>query len=106
MGIDNFGKILEIDLNNRSFNERSIAKEKVKKFLGGTGFAIDYLMEQKAYEYDPLDEKNPFVLMTGLLTGTTFPCSGFYTVSARSPYTNIYGEGASGGFFGAELRKI
>jgi len=43
--------------------------------------------------------------MTGLLTGTAYPCSGFYSVSARSPLTKIYGEGLSGGFFGAELRK-
>ncbi|MFX0070360.1 MAG: aldehyde ferredoxin oxidoreductase N-terminal domain-containing protein, partial [Candidatus Hermodarchaeota archaeon] len=104
-GNEKLGRILEVDLKNKTINEIDIHRNIIKKYLGGTGFAIDYLMKQKAFEFDPLSENNPFVLMTGLLTGTTFPCSGFYTVSARSPLTNIYGEGASGGFFGAELRK-
>ena len=77
----------------------------VKTFLGGPGFAIDYLMTEKTFENEQYSEKIPLVFMTGLLTGTAYPCSGFYSVSSRSPLTNIYGEGLSGGFFGAELRK-
>ncbi len=106
MGNEKFGKILKVNLKNKSFNERYINKNDVMTFLGGPGFAIDYLMKQKVFEYDPLSEKNPLVVMTGLLTSTSFPCSGFYSVSARSPLTTIYGEGLSGGFFGAELRKV
>lgn len=106
MGNENFGKILEVNLTTASFEEINIYKDDVKTFLGGPGFAIDYIMRKKAFEFDPLSEYNPLVLMTGLLTGSSFPCSGFYSVSARSPLTNIYGEGLSGGFFGAELRKI
>lgn len=104
-GNEIFGKILEVDLSSESFNEKSIDKNLVKTFLGGPGFGINYLMEEKAYNYDPFDDKNPLIFMTGLLTGTSYPCSGFYSVSARSPLTQIYGEGLSGGFFGAELRK-
>jgi len=77
----------------------------VKTFLGGPGFAIDYLMAEKTFENELYSKKIPLVFMTGLLTGTAYPCSGFYSVSSRSPLTNIYGEGLSGGFFGAELRK-
>jgi len=101
-----FGKILEVDLMNNTFNEIEISEDFLKTFLGGPGFAIDYLMKEKVYEIDPFNENNPLVLMTGLFTGTTYPCSGFYSVSSKSPLTNIYGEGLSGGFFGAELRKI
>ncbi|TFG29749.1 MAG: aldehyde ferredoxin oxidoreductase [Promethearchaeota archaeon] len=105
MGNQQFGKILKVDLRKRSFHEIGIDKNVVQKYLGGPGFAIEYLMESKVFEYDPLSEHNPLIFMTGLLTGTSFPCSGFYSVSGRSPLTNIYGEGLSGGFFGAELRK-
>ena len=105
MGNEKFGKILKVNLKKKSFSERTIYKNEVKTFLGGPGFAIDYLMREKVFEYDPLSEKNPLVVMTGLLTSTSFPCSGFYSVTARSPLTTIYGEGLSGGFFGAELRK-
>jgi aldehyde:ferredoxin oxidoreductase len=105
MGNEKFRKILKVNLKTKSFNEIDLYKNDIKKFLGGPGFAIDYLMKNKVFEFNPLSEHNPLVLMTGLLTGTSFPCSGFYSASARSPLTNIYGEGLSGGFFGAELRK-
>ena len=78
----------------------------IKKFLGGVGFGIEYLMREKAHEVEPFSEKNPLVLMTGLLTGTTYPCSAFYSVSSKSPLTSIIGEGVSGGYFGPELRPI
>jgi len=96
---------LEVDLKKKSFTNNFYNKDFIKKFLGGPGFAINYLMREKLYENDPLTEKNSLIFMNGLLTGTTYPCSGFYSVSARSPLTNIYGEGLSGGFFAAELRK-
>jgi aldehyde:ferredoxin oxidoreductase len=62
-------------------------------------------MKKKAYEFEPLNRSSPLIFMVGMLTGTAYPCSGFYSVSARSPLTEIYGEGLSGGFFGAELSK-
>ncbi len=98
-------KILEIDLRNQTFKEITVNKDLIKSFLGGPGFAIDYLMREKIHEIEPNNENNPLILMTGVLTGTSFPCSGYYSVSSKSPLTNIYGGGLSGGFFGAELRK-
>jgi aldehyde:ferredoxin oxidoreductase len=99
------GKILEVDLEKDTLNIQNLDSSKVEKLLGGPGFAIDYLMAQKTFEFDPFDTENNLIFMTGLLTGTLFPCSGFYSVSSRSPLTLGYGEGMSGGFFGAELRK-
>jgi len=102
----NFGKILEVDLENDALKIQNLELTMVEKFLGGPGFAINYLMNETAYEFGPFDKENHLIFMTGLLTGTSFPCSGFYSVSARSPLTLGYGEGMSGGFFGAELKKI
>jgi len=97
---------LEVDLEKNLFIEKKIEKNMIKKFLGGVGFGIEYLMREKAHEVEPFSEKNPLVLMTGLLTGTTYPCSAFYSVSSKSPLTSIIGEGVSGGYFGPELRPI
>lgn len=101
-----FGKELKVNLKEKTFKEDYIDKSSVKMVLGGPGIAIDHLMKEEVYEYEPFDEKNPLIFMTGLLTGTSYPCSGFFSVSAKSPLTNIYGEGLSGGFFGANLRPI
>jgi len=100
-----FGKLLEVDLERQTLNELSFNRDLLTAYLGGTGLGTHYLMKEKTYEYEPYSEKNPLIFMTGLLTGTAYPCSGFYSVTSRSPLTNIYGEGLSGGFFGAELRK-
>jgi aldehyde:ferredoxin oxidoreductase len=99
-------KILEVNLAEKTLKEVYYNGRLIKKYLGGPGIAIHYMMKNKLYKYAPLTEENPLILMTGLLTGTSYPCSGFYSVSARSPLTNIYGEGLSGGFFGAELRPL
>ncbi|NHJ22615.1 MAG: hypothetical protein EAX91_16835 [Candidatus Lokiarchaeota archaeon] len=105
MAENTIGKILEVNLNKQSFQENIVNKQLITHLLGGPGFAIDLLMREKAYQYNSLDKDNPLIFVNGLLTGTTYPCSAFYSVSARSPLTDIYGEGISGGFFGAELRK-
>ncbi|MFX0009166.1 MAG: aldehyde ferredoxin oxidoreductase family protein [Candidatus Hermodarchaeota archaeon] len=105
MAENTIGKILEVDLSEQSFQEVTVSKQLITRLLGGPGFAIDLLMREKAYQYNPLDRSNPLIFVNGLLTGTTYPCSAFYSVSARSPLTDIYGEGISGGFFGAELKK-
>jgi len=96
---------LEIDLEKKSFKDSFYNKDYVRRFLGGPGFAIEYLLKERAYQNIPFNKNNPLIFMCGFLTGTSYPCSGFYSVSARSPLTKIYGEGLSGGFFGAELRK-
>jgi aldehyde:ferredoxin oxidoreductase len=105
MAESTIGKILEVNLNDQSFQENTVDKQLITHLLGGPGFAINLLMREKAYQHNPLDKNNPLIFVNGLLTGTTYPCSAFYSVSARSPLTDIYGEGISGGFFGAELRK-
>lgn len=106
MGKSEFGTVLKVNLMDHGFSAEKFNKTLVKRFLGGPGFAIDYLMREKVYEIDALTEENPLVFIMGLLTGTTYPCSGFFSVSARSPLTSIYGEGMSGGFFGARLRRV
>ncbi len=98
--------ILEVNLADKTLKEIYFEGDLVRKYLGGPGLAIHYMMENELYNYDPFTKENPLVIMTGLLTGTSYPCSGFYSVSAKSPLTNIYGEGLSGGFFGAELRPL
>ncbi len=101
-----FGKILEVDLKDQAIKETYYDKNSVKELLGGPGFAINHLLKENIEKYNPLSEKNPLILMMGLLTGSSYPCSGFYSISARSPLTTVYGEGVSGGYFGPQLRPL
>ncbi|MCK5196908.1 MAG: hypothetical protein KAR21_01070, partial [Spirochaetales bacterium] len=45
------------------------------------------------------------IFSTGPLTGTPWPTSARFTVTAKSPLTGAYGYANSSGFFGPELRK-
>ncbi len=88
MGDNQIGSILEVDLKTQTFKKITFNKEVLKSFLGGPGFGIYFLMNNKIYESDPLSKDNPLIFMTGLLAGSSYPCSGFYSVSAKSPLTN------------------
>ena len=103
MGNGKFGKILEVNLKNKSFDEKNVHKNDIKALLGGPGFAIDYLMKKKVFEYEPLSEYNPLVLMTGLLTGTDLvfgdEASDFYGIgtSGTSIQIDFGDDGSSDG---------
>ena len=54
MSQEKFGRFLEVDLSKYSFSEKIYGENLIKKFLGGPGFAIDYLMREKVYQIKPL----------------------------------------------------
>ena len=74
MNKESFGKILEINLENQSFEVRKYETDMANFLLGGPGFAIDYLLKNKIYTVEPNSSEIPLIFMTGLLTGTTYPC--------------------------------
>ncbi len=51
---------------NNAFDEIEISEDFLKTFLGGPGFAIDYLMKEKVFEIEPFNENNPLVLMDSI----------------------------------------
>ena len=97
-------KILEIDLTTKKSSIITIADKDKERFIGGSGLSAYLFLERGLYKVDPLSEKNELIIMTGPLTGTTLPGTGRFTVCAKSPLTNIWGEGNCGGNFGPELK--
>jgi len=55
-------------------------------------------------QVDPLSPENPFVLMTGPLTGMKMNGVARWSVGTRSPLTGYWGDSNGGGFFGARLK--
>lgn len=97
-------KILEIDLTTKKSDIITISDNDKERFIGGSGLSAYLFLERGLYKVDPLSEKNELIIMTGPLTGTTLPGTGRFTVCAKSPLTNIWGEGNCGGNFGPELK--
>lgn len=98
------GKILWIDLTNRSWHTEQLTEEIARKWLGGSGFAAYYVSQLVPADTDPLGPKNILGFFTGPLTGTPVPSSGRHTVAGKSPLTGIWGEASIGGNWGKSLK--
>jgi aldehyde:ferredoxin oxidoreductase len=99
------GKILRVDLTKGKISEEAIAEEMARKFLGGRGLASKYLFDEVKPGVDPLGPKNKLIFMAGLLTGTSSPSAGRYSIVTKSPLTNIWAQSNSGGRWGVDLKR-
>ncbi|RKX77848.1 MAG: aldehyde ferredoxin oxidoreductase [Spirochaetes bacterium] len=94
-----------IDLTSGKIRMEETESKVLKKFLGSRGYAAKLLYDHTGPETEPLGPYNLLIFSTGPLTGTPWPTSARYTVTAKSPLTGVYGYANSSGFFGPELRK-
>lgn len=99
------GKILRIDLSNRTQKIEDLDIETAKMFMGGHGVATKILMDEMDPRVDPLSPDNKLIFSIGPLTGTSAPLGSRYMVTTKSPLTGLLGFGNSGGFFGPAMRN-
>jgi len=99
------GKILRVDLVNGKISEEFPDEDTLKLYLGGSGLATKYLIDEVPKGIDPLGPENKLIFMTGPLTGTPSPSTGRYSVVAKSPLTGIWGQANSAGFWGRDLKR-
>jgi aldehyde:ferredoxin oxidoreductase len=100
------GKILHIDLTSGNIETKRIDSKFARKYIGGLGFStriyLDLIKDKP--EFDALSAENPFVLMTGPLTGMKMNAVARWTLGTKSPLTGLWGDSNIGGYFGAELK--
>jgi aldehyde:ferredoxin oxidoreductase len=63
-----------------------------------------FLLKEVLQDVSPLDEGNKLIFTTSILTGTPIPGSSRFTVAAKSPLTDGYGESEAGGLWGHDLK--
>jgi aldehyde:ferredoxin oxidoreductase len=105
MGFGYSGKILRINLTDRSIQIEEPNEVFYRKYLGGEGFVAHTLLKEVGPGVDPLGPDNVLVFAAGMLTGAPIGGSGRQSVGARSPLTGGFGESEAGGFWGAELKQ-
>jgi len=98
------GKILRVNLTRGELKDEPIDRSVAKDYIGGAGLASKILYDEVDPTVDALSPENKIIFATGPLTGTISPCSGRYAVVFKSPLTNAFGEGHSGGHWPAELK--
>lgn len=99
------GKILKVDLSNKEISIEEPEEKIYRKYLGGGALAAHYLLKELEPNVDPFSPDNVLVFMTGVITGTNISGNSRYTVAAKSPLTEGYGESEAGGWWGPELKS-
>lgn len=98
------GKILRIDLTEKTMKEEALPSEIAREFIGGAGFGIKYLYDELDAGTDPLGPKNKLIIASGPFSGTTVPCASRMAITSRSPLTGTAAVALSGGYFPVELK--
>jgi aldehyde:ferredoxin oxidoreductase len=101
----NHNRILQVDLSAGKQEEIGLDSDDWRNYVGGSALAAKLFADYGGPAAHPLSPTNPLLVMTGPMVGTNFPGSSRFVMCARSPLTGIWGESASGGFFGAALKK-
>ena len=99
------GRVLRIDLSARRFAIEPLEPSWVKPVIGGRAANTKRLAEELNPYCDPLGPENVLIFGLGPLSGSLLPASAYYTVTAKSPLTDILGDSAAGGQFAAEMKQ-
>lgn len=98
------GRILYVDLKNRTSEVKEPDERWYRTYFGGTGIIGEILLSEVSPDVDPLGPDNVLIFACSVVTGV--PISGFnrYAVGAKSPLTGGFARSEAAGFFGPELK--
>ena len=82
-----FGKVLRIDLSNKTHRVDTVDDSVFRRLLGGKGLGTHLLLEHNPPGIDPLSEENNLIFALGPTTDTSITGSSRYGVFAKSPLT-------------------
>lgn len=111
------GKILVVNLTDRTYDIEEIPEKIYRKYLGGYGLGAYYIYHHLLPGCDPLGPDNILGFTPGLLTGSGAPFTGRYMVCGKSPLTGKgkrsngeycnggWGNANAGGSFGPAIKR-
>lgn len=99
------GKVLKVDLTDRTVTEYPFTDEERELFLGGKIMAAKIVYDNVTEKIDPLSPENMLVITTGPMNAVGAPCSSRFNCSTISPLTGYYTSSNCGGDFGLHLKR-
>ncbi len=99
------GKILGINLSQRTTTVKEIAPDIYSKFVGGKGLGAYLLYQELQPRCDPLSPDNVLLFMTGPLQGLPTIMNGRWTLVTKSPLTGLFIDSHCGGPLGREVKN-
>lgn len=92
-----------VDLTEGTVKYRSINEKDAKKYIGGRGLGVKYVLDNGP-EVEPLSAENALCIMTGPVTGSRSSMSGRLCVVTKSPLTGTVTDSHIGGWTAARLK--
>ena len=99
------GKVLIIDVKNRSTSLYPWTDDDRENYLGGKIMAAKIISDNVKQDVEAFHEENIIVISTGPLTGTNAPASSRFNISTVSPLTGLLTSSNCGGNFGLFLKR-
>ena len=99
------GKILDINLSDKTINTIPLDLEMARLFLGGRGLGARLLWDLVGPEVEPLAPENVLIFATGPITATASQTSNRFNVSTKSPLTGAILHSNSGGWWGMQFKR-
>jgi len=98
------GKILKVDLTNRSWEVEHLPESFYRTYLGGSGIGLYYILKGMSAGADPLGPENVLTFAVSVVTGAPFSGQARVAANGKSPLTGAIGDSQAGGFFPAALK--
>ncbi|EKN70292.1 aldehyde ferredoxin oxidoreductase [Neobacillus bataviensis LMG 21833] len=92
-----------VDLTNGTVDYRTINEGDAKKYIGGRGLGVKYVLDNGP-SVEPLSPENILCFMTGPVTGSRSSMSGRLCVVTKSPLTGTVTDSHIGGWTAARLK--
>lgn len=100
-----FGKLLRVNLTDKTFQEDEIPEDALKQYLGGKALGAYLLLKYLPPKTDPLSPESKFIFATGPASNTRVAAAGRHGVFAKSPQTGFFGESYAGGHTAPMMRR-
>jgi aldehyde:ferredoxin oxidoreductase len=99
------GKILHVDLTERTTWVENKPEEWFKIYIGGCSMATRLCWENIEVGCDALAPGNPICVAGGIFAGTPVPVGGKWGLASKSPLTGFIGDSLSGSWFAIALKR-
>lgn len=100
----NTGKFIEVDLSAGLISNSQLPESWYRRYIGGSGLAARYFIEQADFSADPLAPEALLIIMNGPFAGLRLAGASRCSIGGRSPLTGHWGDSSCGGYFAPEMR--
>src|SRR3972149_5269490 len=98
------GKVLHVDLTTGTVRSVDLDQELATQFIGGAGIGGKLLYDRHVDGLDALDGRNPLIIMTGPLTGTSLAGCVNFSLITKNPLNGFAACTNANGRFGRSLK--